>query len=1574
MEDRWQEALSAAEMSWELSPGTPYAARSLTGSLLNLRQVRAAAERTAAAADNTESNEILHLACWYLCAFAETQNGKDRTRTLRRATELADKILDLAPLADRDTRSSVARTRLDIAQLADDHAAMEQWADEARSPFHRKVLENIRKHPEGVRIRLPFRNAVQKYNECLPTSLGSAMAAMGTRIDADAMAAEITFGGTQEWAAGEWLQKLGFEVRFFVASPEISVALIKHGFAFVVTLEYDSSAHAVAVVGLDEAAGTILVHDPQGFRENEYLIGALGREESPLGPRAMIAVLPERAALLDQLLPKDDCETMAAREARRRAQFLHGPSGARKVVADLAIRYPAHPNTRLVQALQLHEDGRIGEALTQFQRLLKEFPNSSFIRANLLACCRSLGNTATMREILANVVDRKILPGVDSQQNWMYAPSNYVAEYADLLSVSAQTRNTARKLLLSLLQRNRSCGPAWHVLADLLWSERDYEGAILGYRIATSLEDHSEHYARAYCSALRHAGREEEGLDWLARRVKRFGDSTHGVATWITWIDAFEEGGHPERALTISGDALEKHGNAPELMAFLIPFFARMGRWQDAEDALNRLRQEGNEAHFHEASASYYRMRGELGRAIEHCEAWLRETPLSMRPRYQLVDLIAKRDKPSAAAKLAREWLAERPGHDELETLYCQQLRRISYSSWRKYSLLRRRVKRNREDGWAWRELALSAIYDFELGGSALQKRLERRIVCFLQECDRTAPEATATLRTHVRWMEARGEWPAAVERWLEIIEQEPDDIYSYRRAWDCSTRLNASERWAMWTQMESILLRQPGHSAVARELLSMAGRRFGVVAAEQAACRWLESRKNDPEVMEGYVDLLLDHGHGRSDYQRALDLLLPALQRFPFQVGLRFSHANALQKLNKFQEAEEVLDEIIRRHPDDSNARIRRAWVTHHHGETQQALNSLVSAAAQDPQNSGLHRAQVEILADAGRLQEAKETITKTTLLFPDDVGWREHAIRLLRECGVDEAAVETARGGVVEYPRGAYLWMLLGKTLYELNRFATPGEIESCFRRSLAFNEQFFEAADYLCMLLADQRRYAEAEAVLLQMKERLDDASPVRGRRAWIRRSQGHKHEALEEMIAVVRSAPWYTWGWTVLLDWIVEDKSWPDAKNLLLQAPPELHTNTRLRQKRLDVLHKAGVASEILDQEWDSLLRDFPEDLALHLRRYDSLHESNRWKEAAAVLEKIRSEYEDNPYWLARWIEVLANAQRKEEAIGAMMQVFFAETEPSTWPPGYGWEAIKGAGYAKDAYQSALRRLQQGGRPTEHSVAILAAFAMENGGSIKRTLQPFFRTLFPDSGARDAMKLLKAIEPHSHGAQGSRGKILRELADFGYQRLVVRYWRTHKEAVESEIGAWSETVRAQTALKNRRATARLMSGWQSRNGVAMWTVANYVKCCFGLGPKRLKEIRSSCRDALAGLPHDHCARYLVYIEAEACALLRDEPGFLEIWRRYREYFDGKLEDNEWFDSKRRYLLADIPVMARILEGGDRRLFRKKIWGLRWERISSNLQTSFSFSNSKISPRWWWILIWILIQLIRVSMENR
>jgi tetratricopeptide (TPR) repeat protein len=1572
LEDRWEDARRAAEEAWEIDPGAPYAARSLGASLLNLRRVDEAACRLVAATENSESYEVAHVACWYQCALAETLAGDERQQALSTARLLVDRLPDLAPLADRESRSLFARTRLDLAELADDHDQIELWAKQVRAPFYRQVLENMRKNPAGRRIRLPFRRAIQKHEACLPTSLASALAPAGVLIDPDEMAKEVTFGGTAEWAAAEWLEHQGLTVRFFAVTPDVATRLIRHGFAFVLTLEADESAHAVAVVGLDESAGTLLVHDPLAFRTAEYLLHGFGQKQEPLGFKGMVAAPQDKSGLLDELLRDADVEVLTAAVRHQKALQLHGPRAGREIVAELARKLPAHPGTHLLEAMQVTEDGRIGEALFGFQELLKQFPKSVFVRARLLSVCRAVGNTALLREILAGVVERGMLPGIESQQDWLYPPPRYLCDYADVLRQSAVTDSQAQSLLHSVIRRQPNFADSWHILADILWRTRDIAGALLSYRIASCLAHNNEHYARAYCDALALNRRETEGLAWLEARVRAFGASSQAAGSWISWINALENWGHPDRGLAACSEALQVHPGSADLLAAAIPFLARMGHWDEAQRLLDHLQTLANPSLFHKAAVDFYRMHGDLAASINHAHQWIEEAPRHTGARSVFLDLTAKWSGPNKSVAQAAQWAAEQPGHDEWEELYYRELERAAAARWKRVLRLRRRLKRNPQDGWAWRELALCQMLEYDHAGDRRRARLDPRILAALAECQRTAPHDPGTTRVLAQWHEVRGEYARAVELWLDSIDRDPANFYSYQHVWECSCGLPAQQRQAVWDKMEPILLRNPGHLSIAGSTLMLVAQRFGPTIAEQTAQRWQQARPEDPDVIEAAADLLLLHGHGRSDAARAMVMLKPAVERFPYHLGLRFSLIDAFRKLNQFADAEQALCEIIQRHPDNSSARIQLAWVHESRGQLDEACRHLKSASARDPQNSQIWDALAQILLRNHRSREARDLVQRTLDRLPEDVQWRNRAIRLLFECVDEEGAVAAAREGVRIHPQGAYLWLLLGTTLDQVKRCAQAGEIEACFRRSFSLNESFFDAADHLAMLLVDQRRHDEAAAVMEAIRPRLRDPCPAVGRIAWIHREQGRKSGAREELAELLRSAPWYRWGWAVLMEWLAQDAAWEQARDLLGNIVAELRTDTQFRRQRLQLLEKASLPASELDAEWNELLRDFPEDVPLHLFRFDSLDEAERFLEAAVVLDRIRSVEATNPYTLARSVGVRAREGKTDEVLLDLAYVFFADTGSSSWPADHAWAAIKKARMQEAAYQEARRLLAEGRQPTPHALSILGSYAMQRSQTTTPTRQPRWRVWWPDPGAREVEALLALVDRAPWPRGGSRATLLSKLSDTGYQRRVLRYWEKRRAEVEADVQTWAETARALVGLNLKGRARALLAGWRTRPGVGMWVVANYVGCFSPLRRSHLQEVVSSCRDALAGLPHDHCSRYLAHVQAEACALLGDTDAFLATWKENRGYFDCKESTSEYFQSQRRRLLTDVPMMARYLEQNELRLYRRMVRSLRWNYIAPTLGITGAGSAAIKLPWWTWLLlIWLLLEVLARKM---
>ena len=1575
LEDKWEAALRPAEAASVQNPGAPYAAHSLAQALLHLGRIEESAARLSDAARQSQSHEVVLIACWHLCALAETVDGDARARAALAARTLVQMLPELAPLADRETESAFARTHLDIATLLNDQNEIELWAEKVKSRFHRTVLDNLRHATRRTRLRLCQRRTIQKHQTCLPTSMASVLSAFGANVDPDLIAKQITFGGTSDWAAADWLEKNGYVVRFLIADPELAQNLIRNGIPFVLTLEWDHNAHAVAVIGIDEGAGTLLIHDPQEFRTAEYLTQTLNWMKAPLGPRGMIAVPPVRAALIDELLPAKNVELMSAAISHRRAADEGRPAAAREIVAEISRKLPQYPGTRFLQAFQARNDGRIGAALQILQELYLLFPESPVVRSQLIAAYRSAGDSALLRSALQRIVEEGTVPGIESQHDWLYPPARYVCEYADLLRRSAETSARAERLLHSVLTREPGTAEAWHILADLLWNKHEGEAALLCYRFGSCLAPSSDHYAVAYCDALANCGRKEEGLAWLEARVRSFADSPAAIHTWISWIGALENWGHPERALRACEEGLAKHLAQPELLSFAVGFFARMGDWDRAQKTLHAIRDEKSYAYLSSA-VEFHRMKGELELAIRGAERWVELASGSDEAKNALLELLEKHDGSSPAIEVAQRWVKENPGNDYLEQVYLGVLDRSSASKAKEYRLLLNRLKRNPEDGWAWRDITFRMLRDYQSAGSKQQPRIERRIVRNLAECLRTSAEEPGTIRAQAEWLESKGEWERATDMWLQAIDRDPTHMYAYRHAIACSSRLTAEKRWEIWQRMQAALRVHQGRWSNAHELVMLAAERYGLKAAEAAAFEWLQLRPDDPDVIEAAADLLLTQGHGRSDAERALDLLRRAVDRFPFHFGLRFSLSDALRDVGDFSESERVLEDIASRHPDNSAVKARLALVRERHGRIDDALDLLQIAAAADPRNAELARTRAGILIRAGRLSEARSFVLERLQAWPDAVGWRKNAIEFLIECGDEEAAVDAARAGVEVYPHGAYLWMILGETLNRLPSKASPGEVEQCFRRSVEFNHMLFEAADWLAYVLSRQRRYSQAEELMTDLARRMPNPSGAEGRIAWIRRSEGKKAEALEQMVSVLRAAPWYSWGWSMLITWLEEDQAWEKTRALLSSTPEEMRTNTEFRRKRLLLLGKAGITKDQLDAEWDSLLQDFPEDVPLHLLRYDSLCDAQRLADGKAVLGGIEPVARQNPYVLARRVEVQARDSQKQQAIDTTLRVFFMENEETAWPVNHVWESIQKLHCEREVYENARKRMEDGNKLTPRALYLLACHAARTSEhATSRRPVSLLASIVPNPQEQEVKRLLRIVSKYSHFGPAYRAILLSKLSDLGEQRAVLRYWNRNREQLRDSIDCWSQAGRALIDLGRKGKARELMQDWRQHKGVTMWMVTNYVLCFSKLRRAHLEELASTCSDALEGLEHDHCAKYLAHRLAEAAALLDTRDEFLKTWRTYRNYFDTKLETREYFRNRDKYLLGQISEMAEALDAGRIRDYQKAVNRLKRKSYTSlwtyKLKTSFGGKTS-----WWrfaWILVWMLLWILSRFLNN-
>jgi hypothetical protein len=170
----------------------------------------------------------------------------------------------------------------------------------------------------------------------------------------------------------------------------------------------------------------------------------------------------------------------------------------------------------------------------------------------------------------------------------------------------------------------------------------------------------------------------------------------------------------------------------------------------------------------------------------------------------------------------------------------------------------------------------------------------------------------------------------------------------------------------------------------------------------------------------------------------------------------------------------------------------------------------------------------------------------------------------------------------------------------------------------------------------------------------------------------------------------------------------------------------------------------------------------------------------------------------------------------------------------------------------------------------------------------------------------------------------------------------------------------------SLDRKEQARKLLTDWRQRVGVPMCAVANYVLCFSRRKTMDLQEVLSTCTDALAGLAHDNCAKYLAHVQAETCALLGDAEAFRRTWLKHKGYFTGELEKGEWFEGRYRHLLSDIPRLAGLLERNQTGQFRAASEELRPPVATGG-------GNPPVTGEMPWWLWWIIISMAVSAVEQ-
>jgi tetratricopeptide (TPR) repeat protein len=1482
-QDRLDEAATIAREVWKAQGGKPSSARLICGILARQGRLDEILETLEPCATTGQSFEITLWMCWYLCARAERSHASEYKGYAQRAYELSLRLPELSPLPDKDTAAAIASARIDCALILGDRATMLENADKIRSGFHKKVVVNLQANPGGKFVLLPYRQVYQKHATCLPTSIVAVLGAFGHEIDADELSQAVTYNGTATWRAVDWLESHGYATRTFVGHRKIWRDLLDAGVPFVLMDMHMSWSHAVAAIGYDDAQGTLILHDPSSERWIQALLEGLEKSEAPFGPECLAIVPADRADLL-ACIPEDSIHGIAACQNCQKISQTAGHQGCRPIVDELCRRYPSHPFSRRMKALQDLSEGNLFPAIKEQEKLLGEFPDSTSLRLDLVASLGRTRDTARIIQVQGDVVERGLLPSISQNQPWRFPPAPYVAQYADYLGQHVEGMKKAVRLLNRGLFYEPGTSQLYHVLGDVFLRHGQYEQALLPHRLAATLDSTNDHHARALCDTLCRLGQEEEGIQFLRWRVEELGRRIYGAYPWMCLVGALEDMGRPDEAIVAMLQAQEAHRRDVFLQGYASQFWIRMGRWEAAQAALDIARETPGPVYL-SAAVEYHRAKGQWPEALQLCEQWVAQEPANIGARRQLLSLIRCRDGSLAMESLARGWMEEHKNDEWFEEV-CYEVLQQLFDGRKMDEHLRRRIAHNPLNAWAWRELGFRLVGQLDQAPPDRRAALADELGQVLRKVKELSGDCPPRYALEGDMLSALGDFTGAMDFFFKALEVDPNYSYPYRRLWSLAGRLPLEQQRDLLKRLEEYLFRQTGQLFETRGLSLAVAERLGIEDAEAAVARWIPRRPNDPEIIAAQADLWLSHGRGQSDAQRAVDLLVKATERFVNHAGLRFLLARAYAML--LQEAPQIqaFEEILRRQPLNVQARLNLAMALARGGQTDKAIQLVEEGREFSPGNANAYEAIADVQEFIGRPESSLQTVLAGTQLSPERMSLWERAIRLMQQLGQFDRALETTRKLIALFPDGAYAWYL---HVLALGQGPTGNDfvvIEQALRKSLSLNAGLWATAYRLSNLLMHQNRFEDARTVVEQQMRFFEDASNHKAQLARILWVQGQRPQAIDAMAAMLAVWPKTTWGWSELLGWLEQQKDWPTVQKVLHDVPPVMASNAGFRAHRLRVLKKAGWKDPQLDELWQSLLKEFPANEDIHLNRFDVLWDDVRFAEAKGVLEPIQRLHPNSEFIAARRVHVTIR-DNPPEALRQAMTIWTNLRELSSWPAAYAWEAIKNYSVAGPAVLQLYDWMMQG-KPIRPS-AMAGMLTHIHRAQFKRKFWDYLPVsrMSTDTRAcvRALTKLLDFLEAHPWDDGRCRAQVLVALSRISRQDGW-EYFRTHKSCREN-TPMWAEGCR--TFLYSSR---RWLAQWRRHKDVEMYAVANYTLSIRGK-PRKLtrlsqadwREIADSAREALGTLVYDSTPKYLACTLCEAELRLGRNEAFLAAMAQYQ-----------------------------------------------------------------------------------------
>ena len=1358
-QDKYDEALASARKGLELGPhrrsSVSAVAHYLT--LLELND-EALALLSGSIQDVENAWMVKHL------ADLQTEMGMHSE-----AYTTLQKCFDLLPLLEPKVAEWFYGGLSDSAYLVNDRERAIEYAEKAANPFHTKVRENLMKATEDARrVILDVRFLRQHHVTCAPATISNIARYWKKKADHLDLVEEMCYDGTPSYKERIWAESNGWMTKEFTLNWDDARTLLDRGVPLTLATIYPGGGHLQAIIGYDERRGSFLIRDPYYQRTGEFLAEELLENQKASGPRVM-ALVPEESrevleALDKPLLDSDIYDLVYQVES---ALDSHNRDKAGAALESLERDHPDHRLTLVARWSVSHYDTNTPGLRSALQGLLKQFPDDVNLR---------LSDISTSAEFTGRLERMKTLEHYSTTK-----PSDPLIwqMFGYELGLDAKQHRRALHWLFKSIRRSPATGLTYRLMADILWAQRRFEEAAELYRIALSLNDKDEQFAYSYFLAMRHLKREDEAIETLRDRFKRFGKQSGSPACSL--FSALRDLSRVKEAFEVLDEAIALAPDDGDLILYAADMKARFGSVQEAEDLVESTREKAPRSKRLRTAARVAQMKGDLAGSLVSWRKILEEDPTATDAHENIAFLMRGLEGADAAKEHLRRACRKYPTNRSLHVLRLQHLNEEPGEA---IAVLRDLIRLDSGDIWSWRELShwYAQVGKFE-------KSLEAADAAVAID-----PNDAVSHGFRGRALELLKRYKDAAEEFRRSIELDVDYVYSISNLVRISRAADAKRSVLdfVWQQLNS----QTSTGDAIFTYREEARRLHDRVSLLERLQEYSAANRRSWSAASAVIQQLTDMGRT----EEAEKLAIQATERFPLNHQTWLDLALVYRITGDIEKEIEATRNAIAISPVWSFGVQQLADAYQRAGRFDDARDLLVDALTRMPFDNYLLGFLADTYWSLGERDLAIETAGRAVALDPD-YEWAWSAIkRWAQETGDRDLPVKLAREMAEKKPKDVKAWINLAEML---STGAFSQERLDAIETALKIDPFSAQALAVKANVLLDAHRFDDAIEVARTKMPDGHRPEQLRYVEAGIEAQRGHNSRCIDVLVELTESSPDYVPGWLRLADYYrLDDNRNQEYRKVAIEivrlAPRDAMGFGYLAEACL----KLGLRDEAREALQQAVILDPTFDYAVSTL-FDMLLDVKDIDGARQLVETLRSSSKDTALPIA--VELAIRTADKPATLKAFRELLENENLGRDRIDGVAAKVVDHVGKDKDLY-ALLRDVTTSGRVNPIAGRYLIDAAWNTG---KR---------------KEAEKALAEVAGHSKVWAQAAARFMEWL--IGVNPSAVRkFIDQNSEKLASETESWGAVGHQLTNMNEESRMDSWFANWRARENVMPWMLWNY-----------------------------------------------------------------------------------------------------------------------------------------------------